>query len=241
MTKIPFVREWGSWAVLGSSSVASLIAGLLARPWESGRHFTIETILTITGLCLLVNAKNPLASLIRTRCRNTGHIFWFLVFLASGLLFMVPFLTEGMSHFIPFSLLAVSYAIFLWRGREHHVFAELNGFALLTLSAPVIYFVVTGEVSVKLYAAVTLFFGAGVFKVRMRLKKNLIFRMMMGVYCAGSLAVYYFMGVPLILLLPLSENIVSALWLRAESLRATGNIELTKSIVFVILLGFFWQ
>lgn len=239
--KVPFVKEWGSWAVMGSSSVAALIAGLLARPGKSGRHFTVETILTVAGIGLLLNAKNPLASLIRTRGRNSEHIIWFLVFVISGMLFMIPFLSDGVNHFLPFSLLAVTYAIFLWRGREHHVLAELNGFALLTLSAPVIYFVVTGNVSVRLYAAVTLFFGAGVFKVRMRLRKALFFRIVMIAWCSGAAALYYLMGVSLLLLLPLMENIISALWLRAESLRATGNIELTKSVVFVILLGFFWH
>lgn len=239
--KIPIVREWGSWAVLFCSISAALIAGLLTQPWERGRDFSNLTALTILGLTFLVNSKNPLAAALRTRWEKKEHVFWFLFFSVSGLALLVPFLIEGIKTFLIFSVLVFSYAILLYKGKEHNIFTELNGFALLTLSAPVVYFTVTGELSLRLYAAVLLFFGAGVFKVRVRIRKTLRYRWIMALYCAGAVIVYHLLDIHILILLPLTENVVSALLMRDETLRATGYTELVKGIVFIILIGFFWQ
>lgn len=239
--KIPIVKEWGSWAVLFCSISAALIAGLLAQPQETGRDFSNLTALTILGLTFLVNSKNPLASALRTRWEKKEHVFWFLFFTVSGLVLLAPFLIEGIKTFLIFSVLVFSYAIFLYKGKEHNLFTELNGFALLTLSAPIVYFTVTGELSLKLYAAVLLFFGAGVFKVRVRIRKTLQYRWVMALYCAGAAVIYYLLDIPVLILLPLTENIVSALLMREEKLRTTGYTELIKGIIFIILVGFFWK
>lgn len=239
--KIPVVKEWGSWAVFGSSCTAALIVGLLTHPWETGREFINITVLTITGMLFLINSKNPLASMLKTKGKKKEHVVWFLFFCISGFLFLIPFLSVGIEKFAAFSLLVISYSILLWKGKEHNIFTELNGFALLTLSVPIVYFVITGNFSLKLYIAVLMYFAAGVFKVRVRIRKNLFFRSMMIFYCAATMTVYYLMNISVIMLLPFTENIVSALWLREEKLKTTGNIELTKSIVFVILMGIFWH
>jgi hypothetical protein len=238
--KIPFVKEWGSWAVFVTSWLAALIAGLLTRPWETGREFVFLTILSIVGLAFLINSKNPLAAVIRSKGKKKEHIGWFLFFSIVGLLMLVPFLIKGIGEFWPFSLLIVSYSILLSNGKEHHILAELNGFAMLTLSAPIIYFAVTGDLSLKLYAAVTIFFAAGVFKVRVRIKKSLFYRWVMALYCAAACLVFYLLNIALIILLPLAENIVTAIWMREEKLKTTGYTELVKGIVFIILIGFFW-
>jgi hypothetical protein len=47
--------------------------------------------------------------------------------------------------------------------------------------------------------------------------------------------------VPVIVLLPLIENIWTVLMMREEKLKTTGYIELIKSVIFVILLSFNWQ
>jgi hypothetical protein len=238
--KIPIVKEWGSWAVFSSSCLAGLITGLKTRPWLSGRDFTNVTALTIAGLVFLVNSKNPLASALRSG-GEIRHVRWFLFFALSGFALLIPFLTEGTKAFQFFALLVVSYIVLLYSGKEHHLAAELNGFAILTVSAPVVYFAVTGEMSWKLYLAVTVFFSAGVFKVRLRLRKTLLYRLVMIFYCITSAALFYYMNISLLILLPFLENIVTAFWLREEKLRATGYIELTKGIVFLILIGLFWN
>jgi hypothetical protein len=238
--KIPIVKEWGSWAVFSSSCLAGLIAGLKTQPWFAGRDFTNVTALTIIGLVFLINSKNPLASALRSG-GGGRHVRWFLFFVLYGLALLIPFLTEGIKTFQVFAILVASYIILLYSGKEHHLAAELNGFALLTVSAPIVYFAVTGEMSWKLYLAVTVFFSAGVFKVRLRLRKTLLFRLVMIFYCITAVPLFYYMNISLIILLPFLENIVTAFWLRDEKLSTTGYIELAKGILFIVLTGLFWQ
>jgi len=240
LMKVPFVREWGSWAVFVSSWLAALTAGLLTRPWESGRDFTLLTFLTIAGLTFLINSKNPLASVIRSKGKKKEHIVWFLFFSLTGVVLLVPFLLEGINEFWIYSLLVLSYSLLLYNGKEHHIIAELNGFAMLTLSAPIVYFTITGDLSLKLYAAVTLFFAAGIFKVRVRLKKTLFFRWLMVLYCAAACIVFYLLNISVIILLPFIENIATVIRMKEEKLKTTGYTELVKGIVFIILIGFFW-
>ncbi len=239
--KIPVVKEWGSWVVYISSLLAAFAAGLLHSPGQTGRGFSVTLVLTIIGLTFIINSKNPLASAIRTKGRQQEHLRWLLFFGVTGLILLLPFLFEGLKFFWFFSFLAVSYVILLIFGKEHHIIAEINGFALLTLSAPVVYFTITGEMSMKLYLAVFLFFAAGVRKVRVRLKKSLFFRVMMVLYCAAVLAVFYLSDISLLLLLPLIENIVSVILMKEEKLKVTGYIELTKGVGFIVLIAFFWR
>ncbi len=82
--KIPVVKEWGSWVVFVSSLLAALTAGLLTQPWETDRDFSGLTIITILGLTLLVNSKNPLASALKTRWKKKEHVLWFLLFSISA-------------------------------------------------------------------------------------------------------------------------------------------------------------
>jgi len=249
--KIPIVKEYGSWAVFGSSSLAALFAGLMTRPWNAGRDFSGTTCMTILGLIFLINAKVPLSSLLRSKSftesgesdtgkHNRESLYWFIFYMITGMLLLVPFLIEGLGYFICFSALVISYSMLMSRGKEHHLFAEINGFALLTLSAPVIYFTVTGDVSMRLYIAVLVFFVAGVLKVRVRIRKTSAFRIAMLCYCAASAIIFYLLDISLILLVPLFENIISAIWLREEKLKTVGDIELTKGIIFIVLTGFFW-
>jgi len=222
--KIPIVKEWGSWAVSGSSCLAAVITGLSKRSWDTEQGFIFTTLLTIFGLFLLINSKNPLAASLRSKDSKKEHIVWFLVFSMTGLVFLIPFLIDGIGKFAVFALLAFSYVILLANGKDHHILSELNGFALLTLSAPIVYFAVTGEVSLKLYAVIFIYFAAGVFKVRARIRKTHFFRWLMVIYCLAAITIYYFLNVPVIILLPLIENIWTVLMMREEKLKTTGNI-----------------
>jgi hypothetical protein len=238
--KIPVVKEWGSWAVFSSSCLAGLITGLKTKPWHAGRTFTNVTVLTILGLALLINSKYPLASALRSKGKKE-HVLWFLFFALTGFALLTPFLIEGIKTFQVFAVLISSYIILLSSGKEHHLAAELNGFALLTISAPVVYFAVTGEMSWKLYLAVTAFFSAGVFKVRLRLRKTPIFRLVMVLYCIAAAVIFYFIDISVLILLPFLENIMTAVRLGEERLSTTGYTELAKSILFIILTGLFWH
>ncbi len=238
--KVPLVKEWGSWVVFVTSCLAGLITGLQTRPWLTGRKFAALTALTILGMAFLINAKNPLASVIRSKVKKE-QVTWLLFFTVTGLALLIPFLSEGLGTFSVFSVIVTSYVILLASGKEHHIATELSGFCLLTVAAPAVYFAVTGVMSWKLYLAVSVFFSAGVFKVRLRLRKTPLFRWVMILYCAAAATTFYLLNIFVIILLPLIENIMTAVWLREEKLRTTGNIELAKSIAFLILTGFFWK
>ena len=250
--KVPIVKEYGSWAVFGSSFLAALFAGLMTSPWESGQEFSGTTFMTFLGMTFLINAKVPFASLLRSNIksasgesgkgnRNKENIFWFLIFLLSGLILLIPFLSNGFRYFMAFSLLVITYSIFMSKGKEHHLLAEINGFALLTLAAPITYFTVTGDLSMQLYAAVLIFFVAGVIKVRVRIRKTSAYRAVMIFYCTASVIVFHVLDISIILLMPLFENIVSAIWIRDIKLKTVGDIELAKAVIFIILTGFLWK
>jgi hypothetical protein len=250
--KIPIVKEYGSWAVFGSSCFTALFAGLMTRPWDSGPEFTGTTLMTILGMTLLINAKVPFSSLLRSKAftesgesatgnQNKENLYWFVIFLFAGLAMLTPFLIEGIRYFAGFTFLVATYSLLMFKGKEHHLLAEINGFALLTLSAPITYFTVTGDISMRLYIAVLLFFVAGVLKVRIRIKKTAAYRVAMICYCAASAVSYHLLDISLILLVPLVENVMSAIWMREEKLKTVGDIELAKGILFIVLTGFFWE
>lgn len=240
---MPVVKEHGSWIVFIFSSVAGIAAGLRVSPWHMGRDpfFFFVPVLTIIGLILLINSKAPLASALRKKTRRKVYLAWFSFFSISGTLFLIPFLYDGLTTFILFLPLVLCYVILLSLDMEHNLFAELLGFAILALSAPMVYFAVTGAMSYRLYFAVFIFFAAGIFKVRMRINKDLAYRWLMGFYCAASLPLFFLLNMPLVILAPFVENIASAVRMRDEKLRTTGNIELVKGLIFTALLILFWR
>ena len=239
--KIPVVKEHGSWVVFIFSSIAGIAAGLRVSPWHMERDFFFVPILTIIGLIFLINSKAPLASALKTKAGRNRHFLWFAFFSVSGTLLLIPFLYDGLKTFIVFLPLVLSYVVLLSLEMEHNLFVELLGFAILALSAPMVYFAVTGEMSYKLYLAVFIYFAGGIFKVRMRIKKDLAYRWLTGFYCAVSLPVFFLLNMPLVILVPFAENIASAVRMRDEKLRTTGNIELVKGLIFTALLFFFWR
>ncbi|MEK7307443.1 MAG: YwiC-like family protein [Nitrospirota bacterium] len=239
--KIPILKEYGAWAVFIFSCAAGIITGLLTKPWHDGRDVSVAILLTVLGLVLLINTKNPFLSLIRTKGQTREHLLWFMFFCIGGFSLLIPFLAGGIKTFLLFTPLILGYAILLSSGREHLFLAELSGFGLLALSAPIIYFVITGEMSFRLYLAVLIFFAAGVFKVRALIKKTFLYRCLMVFYCAAALVFFFYINVSAVMLLPFIENIVSVLRMKEERLRTTGNKELIKGFIFTVLLGFFWH
>ncbi len=231
--KIPVVKEHGSWVVFILSSISAIFTGIDGSMDEIPY---LKLSLTILGLAFLINSKKPLATAIKTEAERTLNICWFLFFSLCGLIMTLPFLFVRIEQFLIFIPLIIIYVILLLRGREHSLIAELIGFSLLCVSAPVIYFVLTGNFSYRLYLVVFMFFTAGVFKVRVRLKRNIQYRVMMLIYCLMVFMVFKYLDVPTIILLPIIENVLTSLWIREEKLKTTGQIELIKGIVFTLLL-----
>jgi len=238
--RVPLVKEWGSWVVFASSSFAAMAAASVSTGNAAGDGSATDLFMVLAGMFVLINAKNPLASSIRSGFRRPEHVIWLIFFSLAGALLLFPVMKTALPLLMVCAIPAVTYAILLWMGKEHHIMAELNGFALLSLAAPIVFFILTGDVSWRLYVVVLLFFWAGVFKVRVRIRKNSFYKTVMVAYCVLAVAVYAISGIPVIILLPLIENVVSSIRFREQKLRTTGNIELAKSVLFVFLVWRFW-
>jgi hypothetical protein len=88
--------------------------------------------------------------------------------------------------------------------------------------------------------ATAVFFTAGVFKVRMQMKKGTFERVLTGVYLISALILYHVIRVPLIVLVPLLDDAIFAVTLYRVRLRTMGWIEVLKGIAFLVLINFYY-
>lgn len=239
--KIPVVKEHGSWVVFLLSCLSGIIASLTKYPLHDAGENVGKTFMTAGGLALLVNAKRPLTSLLGKNGRRKENFLWFLLFCSVGLALLAPFLQNGLRPFICFSPLLIMYVGCLYIRKEHAFVAEFLGFALLTLSAPIMYFVLTGVVSTRIYLAVLVYFASGILKVRMRVRRDLRGRLSMILYCLITPAIFVALRMSPYLLIPLIDNVLSAVRNGDVNLRTLGNIEMAKGLIFCALLLVFWQ
>ncbi len=133
------------------------------------------------------------------------------------------------------------YLLLLLFAGEHRIYTEITGFATLTLSSLIVKFASTGIVDITLYIAVAVFFIAGVFKVRVQLSRGLVWRVIMILYTAFSLFIYHFIEIPLIVLLPLLDNLIFSIMPYRVKLKVTGWIEVSKGIAFLTLMVFYYN
>jgi hypothetical protein len=223
------LREYGSWGVM----VLSFITGILA-----GGGFPPRAVAALFSLVLYVNSKQALSLWLRGKADRSLKplaVFAVEVFLATLLLVVV--LSGSIIRFAPYALVPVAYlSLFLLAG-EHAMATEITGFLLLALSSLVARFSVDSVVDFRLFVAVALFFTAGVFRVRVQLKKGKKERLSMLLYSFLSGAGYAAMQLSLLPLLPLADNIIFAAIPYRVRLRTTGRIELAKGLLFVILMA----
>jgi hypothetical protein len=238
--RVPLVKEHGAWFVFVFSCAAGIIAGSLSISHTTSDQAYVDLALAIAGIALLINAKSPAVSLIRAGSRKGENAAWLALFFFSGMLCLMPFLAKGFIPFVFFAPLIIAYFMLIAYDKEHLIVTEVIGFSLLTIGVAVTYFILADALSVKLYAVVLIFFSAGVFKVRLRLKKTLFFRQVMVIYCLAAVGIYMIMGVSFWILLPLTENILYSIWLREEKLKVIGNTELVKGLIFLLLFSLFF-
>jgi hypothetical protein len=223
------LKEYGSWAVMTLSYLAGLFAG--------GR-VTVGALAVFTALALYINSKQALVLWLRRRGEMPGRSFavFALQFLSATLMLLIV-LGQGVGAMLPYALVPCAYLLLLRALGEHALLTEIAGFALLALSALVAKMTTAGVADPALFAAVAVFFAAGVFKVRVRVKRNLQQRVVMIAYIVFALAVYRVMHTPLVVLLPLIDNLVYSLTLYRATLRMTGWIEVGKGLAFVVLMA----
>jgi len=230
LVKRYLLKEYGSWGVM----VLSYLAGLLVSGGATPR-----AIPAFVALALAVNSKQALTAWIRSAgpaSRVPMVIFIVQVVTASGLL--VWLLSADLVRFLPYAAVPCAYLVLLRYAGEHALLTEVSGFILLSTSVLISRYVLSGEIDPRLFIAVAVFFAAGVFKVRAKLRKGIFERSLAVLYVVGALVVYHLIGVPLVVLLPLADNLIFSASLYRVTLKTAGWLEVAKGAAFLVLLTF---
>ncbi len=223
------LREYGSWSVL----LLGYIAGIVAA-----ERADLSLLLPLISISLFANSKQAFVIWLRLKKREALFIFIFQIII--GVLMLLKGEGGSILRLYPFGLIPLLYLLFLISSGEHSLFTEITGFLTLCLSCEIAYFSLTGEINPDLYIAVSLFFIAGVFKVRVQLKKGIKERVLMVAYLIASIISYLLLDCNPLILLPLIDNLIFALTLYRVRLQVTGWIEVAKGILFLVLLGLIW-
>jgi hypothetical protein len=220
------LKEYGSWSVLTVASLAGLGVSR-AFPWQAVPLFL--------ALGLLINSKQAYAKWMRGK-GDRAPLLVFLGQVAVATAVLLALFSESLPQVLPLLVFPVAYLLMNRFAGEHHVLTELLGFALLSLAAVLAKFLVVQGVDVRLFAATALYFTAGVFKVKAVLFRKTRDRILAVLYILLSSIVYKRFQIPLVILLPLAENIVMAATLYKVRLQTTGWIEVAKSLAFLGLM-----
>jgi hypothetical protein len=174
-------KEHGAWAVL----YGSFLVGLGA----AGR-FTVPVLLLLVGSTAWAFANGPLGLLARPssapaqQARQRQALVWLLVYGGVAAAALVPLIAVfRMTFLLPFAMGALFFLVlrvYQLREREDRTLGgELAGMAGLTMVAAAAHAVAAGAVQpvgAMLWGLCFLFFGSGVFYVRMRVQGMLAAR-----------------------------------------------------------------
>ncbi|NJD56419.1 MAG: hypothetical protein FIA94_08465 [Nitrospirae bacterium] len=226
------LKEYGSWGVMLMSFAAGLVA--------AGR-FNATVGAALFSLALFINAKQALTVWMRSPAGDR----WiprtvFLGQMVLAIIMMTKVVENNIPQILPYVGIPLVYLLCLTLLGEHALLTEVSGFVLLSLSSLIGRFASSGVIDPRLFLAVAVFFTAGVFKVRIQFRKELRYRVMMIAYAAGSVVLYITFGLPLLLLVPLIDNVLFALILYRTGLSTTGWLEVGKGVVFLVLLSFIY-
>ncbi len=223
------LKEYGSWGVM----VISYLAGLFA-----GGGISFKAVFSLLALSLFVNSKQAFTLWIRhVDSIKSSAVFMIQIILAS--LIMVGIFGEAVIKLLPYALIPAIYILLLYFAGEHAIITEIFGFALLTFSSLIAKFVTTNMIDNRLYIAVAVFFTASVFKVKLQLKRKLPERFLMAFYIIFALLVYRVIKVPIVVLLPLIDNVIFSFTLYKIKLKATGWLEVIKGMAFLVHIALF--
>lgn len=220
------LKEYGSWSVL----IVAFAAGLAVS-----RAFPLASIPLFLALGLLINSKQ--AFMKWARGQDSRRALWiFTIQIVIAALVLVMIFGSDIYRLIPLTILPAAYLISNRTTGEHSLPTELLGFGLLALASVLSRFLVTGWVDMRLFAAAAVYFGAGVFKVRVLLQRRMRDRLMSLIFLSMSIWSYHRLHIPLIILLPLVDNLIAAAAPYRIRLRTTGWIEVCKSLLFMVLM-----
>lgn len=222
-----FLKEYGSWSVL-------IIAYIIGLALSRG-GFTWLAIPLFVALGLLINSKQAFTKWLRKRTDKTALlIFLGQIAVATVLLFAI--FRGDVPRLLPLLIFPAAYLLMNKFAGEHFVLTEVLGFALISLAAVLAKFLITGGLDVRLFVAVALYFTAGVFKVKTLLRKRVQDRLLTALYVLFAAYAYRGFHIPIVILLPLLDNLLVAVHPYQLKLKTTGWIEVVKSLLFLGLM-----
>lgn len=221
------LKEYGSWSVLLVAFLAGLVVSREA-PWQA--------LPVLLALGLLINSKQAFTKWIRQPSVRK-HLMVFLGQIAAAAIVLIAVYGRGIPQLLPLLVFPAAYLLVNRLAGEHFVLTELLGFALLSLAAVLAKFLVVEGVDVRLFIAASLYFTAGVFKIKAVLFKKTMDRTLTVLYILFAAYVYRRFQLSLLILLPLAENVIMAATLYKVRLQTTGWIEVAKSMVFLALMA----
>lgn len=223
------LREYGSWGVMTLSYLTGLVV--------SGR-VTPGAAAVFIAIALYINSKQAFVLWMRRREGNSSRsLAAFVLQVLAATMLLLPVLSESMVLLIPYTFVPLAYLLCLKFLGEHSLITEISGFVLLSLSALVAKLTATGVVDPVLFTTVAIFFTAGVFKVRLQFAKGMLQRVLMFVYVGFAIAAYWLMRAPVLVLLPLIDNLFFSITLYRLKLRLTGWLEVLKGVAFLLLMA----
>jgi hypothetical protein len=225
-----FLKEYGSWSVL----VVAYLIGL-----GVSRDFTWTAIPLFLALGLLINSKQAYTKWSR-RPEDRKSLIIFLAHIVVATMILIAIFGRDIPMLLPLLIFPLAYLLMSKFAGEHFVLTELLGFTLISLSAVLAKFLLTGGLDVRLFVGTTLYFTAGVFKVKAVLLKKTRDRVLTALYVFFAAFVYHRMHIPVIILLPLVDNLIVAATLYKVKLQTTGWIEVAKSLTVLALFIYYY-
>ena len=225
-----FLKEYGSWSVL---IIAYLIGIGVCKT------FTWTAIPLFLALGLLINSKQAYTKWSR-RTEDRKSLVIFVGHIAAATIILLAVFGSDIPMLLPLLVFPVAYLMMNKFAGEHSVLTELLGFTLLSLSAVLAKFLLTGGVDVRLFAGTAAYFTAGVFKVKALLLKKMKDRILTMLDIVFAVLVYQRMHIPVIILLPLVDNLIASVFLYKVKLRTTGWIEVGKNLIFLALFIYYY-
>lgn len=220
------LKEYGSWSVLTVAFAAGLVVSRAFPPASTPLFF---------ALGLLINSKQAFMKWVRGQDAGTALQVFIGQIAVAALVFVLIF-GDDIYRLLPFAILPAVYLVSNRTTGEHSLSTELLGFGLLSMAGLLSRFLATGLIDMRLFAAAAMYFGGGVFKVRVLLQRRMRDRLMSLLFLIAAVWSYHSLRVPLMILLPLIDNFIATAAPYRLKLRTTGWIEVGKSLMFLFLM-----
>ncbi len=224
------VKEYGAWSVLITVSLIGVGAS---------RAFSWTLVPLFLALGLLINSKQALTKWLR-RTEDRTSLVVFLGQIAIATAIFIALFGSDIPRLLPLLIVPAAYLLMNRFAGEHFILTEVLGFTLITLAAVLVKFLVTHDLDIRLFLGVALYFTANVFKVKTMLLRKMQYRVLTVLYAVFAVIAYRWMLIPVIILLPLADNIIAAATLYKVKLQTVGWMEVGKSLLFLSLFIIFY-